>query len=228
MAMTGRELVRRAIEFKGPERLPFIQHITPDVPDDVMESFEIDRAKGGWFLDHPALDDWGCVWERAQDSITRDIGQVVYSPLEENWAAFDSYMPPDPGDDFYYERIPPLLEEAGERYVMLSSIMTLHERHRFLRGFENALMDYQLEPDKTHNLLDMILEFRVRQFQEINRRFGGRVDGLFLTEDWGTQEAPFVAIDVFEEFYRERYKVMADAAHDNGLHTILHSCGKVN
>jgi hypothetical protein len=39
--MTSRELVERAIEFGTPERLPFWQHVLPDVPDDVCDCWEM-------------------------------------------------------------------------------------------------------------------------------------------------------------------------------------------
>ena len=51
--MTGYELVRSAIEFESPERLPFFQHVLTKVPDDVTDSWEMDRAKAGWFFDTP-------------------------------------------------------------------------------------------------------------------------------------------------------------------------------
>ncbi len=79
--MESREIVRRAIEFEGPPRLPFWQHSShkmPGFPDDVCNIWEMDRAEAGWFFDNPAPDDWGCQWE-TKDS--RNMGQVVVCPL---------------------------------------------------------------------------------------------------------------------------------------------------
>ena len=45
--MSGYELVRKAIEFDSPERLPFFQHVTANAPDDVCDSWEMDRQKAG-------------------------------------------------------------------------------------------------------------------------------------------------------------------------------------
>jgi len=230
--MTGRELVTRALEFRNPDRLPFIQHKIPDLPDDVLECFEVDRAKAGWFLDHPDWDDWGCLWQSVDPSHKHDIGQVVHHPLDD-WSAFDraaasQWRPPNPRDPFYYERIEPVLAQAGGRYVMLSSSMVLNERHRALRGFDKALLDYYLEPERTNRLLDMMTEFHIDQIDEIHRRFGDRVHGIWTSEDLGTQEAPFLPPDVVEEYYLARYRAFADAAHAHGYHIIMHSCGKIN
>jgi len=222
--MTGRELVTRAIEFRRPERPPFFQHKLTEFPDDVCDCWETDRARAGWFFDHPAMDDWGCGWERVSEN---NMGQVTHHPLED-WAAFDRFRPPDPRDPFYFERVEPVLAEARGRYVLVSEHFNLVERHHMLRGFANAMLDYCLEPEKTSRLLDMILEFRVARFDEIRRRFGDRVHGVFLTDDWGTQQGTFVQNAVFEEFFLERYRRLVRAAHDAGLHVILHSCGRIN
>lgn len=222
--MSSHELVTRAIEFRHPERLPFFQHKVLDIPDDVCDCWEMDRQKRGWFFDNPAEDDWGCGWE----SVTCcNMGQVVHHPLAD-WSAFDKFLPPDPRDDFYYSRIDPVISAANERYVVLGAHFNLIERHHMLRGFDAAMLDYYLEPEKTHRILDMILEFRVRQFEEAAARFGNRVHGFFLTDDWGTQQGPFVDKRIFEEFFLERYRWLVNEAHSHKYHIILHSCGRVN
>ncbi len=43
--MTGYELVKKAIEFDGPDRLPFFQHVCRQAPDDVCDSRELDRHR---------------------------------------------------------------------------------------------------------------------------------------------------------------------------------------
>jgi len=90
--VTGYELVKKAIEFDGPERLPFFQHVYPGAPDDVCDSWELDRQTAGWFFDTPLPDDWGCIWEVTD---VKNMGQAARGPLE-NWAHLDTYRPPDP------------------------------------------------------------------------------------------------------------------------------------
>ena len=76
--MQSREIVRRTIEFKNPSRLPFFQHAIADVPDDVCDTWEMDRARNGWFFDTPGMDDWGCGWTVTD---VKNMGQVVEHPL---------------------------------------------------------------------------------------------------------------------------------------------------
>jgi uroporphyrinogen-III decarboxylase len=223
--MHRREIVRRAIEFDSPPRLPFWQSVLPDVPNDVCDCWEMDRAKRGWFFDNAAEDDWGCGWAVPADA--KNMGQVVHHPLSD-WSKLDSYRPPNPRDPFYFERIDGVIREAADRYVVVACHFNLMERLHMLHGFPETLADFCLEPARIEKVLDMVLEFKLAMFDELHRRFGDRVDGLFCTDDWGTQLGTFISGRMFEDFFLKRYRVMVDAVHSHGWHFMLHSCGKVN
>jgi len=222
--MESREIVARAIEFRRPPRLPFFQHQVHDVPDDVCDCWEMDRQKAGWFFDTIADDDWGCGWDNAGQN---NMGQVVRHPIED-WADLRRWQPPDPRDPFYFARLHDAISDARGRYVVVTSHFNLIERLHMLHGFRQTLEDLHLEPDRIERLLDIILEWKLDHFQELHRRFGDRVHGLFLTDDWGTQAGPFISGAMFESFFLERYRRLVDAIHGHGWHCILHSCGRIN
>lgn len=231
--MTGREIVRRAIEFDSPPRLPFflggfwsekLSAVTENFPNDVCDCWEMDRQESGWFFDNPEPDDWGCQWMKTD---VKNMGQVVGHPLED-WSALASYRPPNPRNPFYFDRIEEEIKDAADRYVVITSHFNLFERLHMLHGFARTLEDFYAEPEKMHKLLDMILAFKIEHIEEAARRFGDRVNGIFLTDDWGTQENTFISSSMFREFFYDRYKQLFDSIHSHGWHVILHSCGKVN
>ena len=222
--MESHEIVARSIEFRDPPRLPFWQHVVDFAPDDVCDCWEMDRGQAGWFFDHPVEDDWGCLWTRTEQ---KNMGQVVGHPLR-NWAALKTYRPPDAKEPFYFERLGREMANAGDRYVVVTSHFNLIERVHMLHGFTDTLVDLYEAPQKVEKLLDMVLEWKIEHFGELHRRFGDRVRGLFLTDDWGTQEAPFIAPKMFREIFLERYRTLATAIHGHGWHFILHSCGRIN
>jgi len=231
--MDRREIVRRAIEFDTPPRLPFflggswsdkLSAVTADFPNDVCDCWEMDRQESGWFFDNPVQDDWGCQW-RTTD--VNNMGQVVGHPLED-WGALSTYRPPDPRNPFYFARIEDGIRDAGDRYVVITSHFNLIERLHMLHGLVRTLEDFYLEPEKMHGLLDMILAYKIEHIAEAARRFGDRVNGIFLTDDWGSQDNTFVSRSMFKEFFFDRYKQLFDSIHGHGWHVILHSCGKVN
>ena len=230
--MERKEIVRRAIEFDMPPRLPFFLGSAwtkkllkqfEDFPNDFCDSWEMDRQEAGWFFDNAAPDDWGCQWKT---TTSKNMGQVVSHPLE-NWNKLDSYTPPDPKNPFYFKRIDEEIQDAGDRYTIITSHFNLIERLEMLRGFANTLVDFYMEPEKINKVLDMILEYKVEHIREAGRRFGDRVNGIFLTDDWGTQENTYISQDLFREFFLDRYKELYKVVHDNGWHVIQHSCGNV-
>jgi uroporphyrinogen-III decarboxylase len=231
--MESREIVRRAIEFDTPPRLPFflggswsdkLSSVIQGFPNDVCDCWEMDRQENGWFFDNPEPDDWGCGWAKTE---VENMGQVVSHPLAD-WSKLAKYNPPDPRNPFYFDRIEDELKDAGDRYVVLTSHFNLFERLHMLHGFDKTLMDFYLAPEKIHKLLDIILEFKIEHVTEAERRFGDRVHGLFLTDDWGTQNNTFISRKLFKEFFYGRYVELFDTIHNLGWHVMLHSCGKVN
>jgi hypothetical protein len=225
--MKPREIVRRAIEFKSPPRLPFWQHWNhkvPGAPDDVCNIWEMDRAQAGWFFGSPGMDDWGCQWGTTE---VKNIGQVVRPPLA-TWADLAGYRAPDPRNPFYYERLGPLIDAAADRYVALTAHSLLFSRLHKLRGFAATMEDFYSFPEQVNELLDRIVEFKIQQCEELRRWFGDRIDGLFVADDWGTQQGTFVGQNTFDEFFAPRYRRIFDAIHACGWHVILHSCGRIN
>jgi len=168
--MESREIVRRAIEFDSPPRLPFfigsfwcdeLNAGADEFPNDVCDSWEMDRQEAGWYFDNAAPDDWGCGWEATE---VKNMGQVVSHPLED-WSKLDSYKPPNPRNPFYFKRVEEEIKDAGDRYVVITSHFNLNERLEMLHGFARTLEDYYLEPEKIHRTLDMILEYKIAHIE---------------------------------------------------------------
>lgn len=224
MSMSSREIVKRAIEFRHPPRLPFWQHEVVEAPDDVCDIWEMDRAQSGWFFDNPVTDDWGCRWARTEID---NMGQVTGHPLAD-WSALDAYRPPNPRNPYYFARLEEKLADAADRYVVVTSHFNLLERLHMLHGFAATMEDFYLQPDEVERVLDLVLEFKLAQFDELYRRVGDRVDGIFMTDDWGTQQGTFVGPQIFDHFFAARYRRLFGALHDHGWHAILHSCGRIN
>ena len=231
--MESREIVRRAITFQTPPRLPFflggswskrLSAVIEGFPNDVCDCWEMDRQESGWYFDNPEPDDWGCQWATTE---VKNMGQVVGHPLAD-WTALAAYRPPNPRNPFYFARIEEGIADAGDRYVVLTSHFNLIERLHMLHGFARTLEDFYLEPRNIHRLIEMILNYKLEHLDEAARRFGDRVQGVFLTDDWGTQDRTLVSRDVFREFFLDRYRQLFDAIHGHGWHAILHSCGRVN
>lgn len=90
---------------------------------------------------------------------------------------------------------------------------------------ENALMDFYLYPEQTHKLMRALTDFFKVLIERAKRE--QNADGIFVSDDIGTQKSPFFSMDVFLEFFKPYYKELIDTAHKNGMHFWLHCCGNI-
>lgn len=112
-----------------------------------------------------------------------------------------------------------------KKYRVLYWWYWLFERHWWLRGMENALVDFYEYPEETHKLYSVLTDFYIKIILNAKKYYD--IDGVFITDDIGTQKAPFFSITIFREFFKPYYKKLVDAAHKAGLHVWMHSCGNI-
>lgn len=221
MPISSCEVVRRAIEFDGPDRLPvrFDALGTSDVhmvwTNQIIPMGQTEREN---------LDEWGCFWIRSEMA---NMGQVKGHPLE-NWVALKNYKWPDPHNSSFYKGMEDRFEGCEGKYVLTGIFMLLFERMHSLRGMENVLSDLYLEKEHIEMVADRIVEYDIAVIQNIAKRFPGRIHGFSFTDDWGTESATFISPEMWRKFFKSRYKRIFDAAHGVGWHVWMHTCGKVN
>jgi len=219
--MNSYETVKRAIEFKKPERLP-VEFGTLGISDTRWVSWN--QTGTGDNSKREAYDEWGCLWVRSEQS---NMGQVKGHPLE-SWSSLDAFKWPDPDDPGFYTGMEERFEGTEGKYIITGIFMLIFERMHSLRGFENTLTDLYLEREKIERLADRIVDFDIAVIENISRRFPGRIHGFSFTDDWGTELSTFVSPALWDEFFKLRYKKVFDAAKKAGWHLWMHSCGKIN
>ena len=223
MSMSSYEVVRRAIEFETPDRLPLS---FPSLGLNDYHAVRWAQIGTGDRALRETMDEWGCTWERSE---VANMGQVKGHPLDD-WSALARYRWPDPDDPAYYAKMEAQFAGSEGKYIRTSIFMLLFERMHALRGFENTLADLYLERERIEMLADRIVEFDLGIIAQHRRgAFPASVHGFTFTDDWGTraghlhQPAPVG-------------RVLPAALHSAsstrptlpGWHVWMHSCGKVN
>lgn len=221
MAMSSYEVVRRAIRFERPDRLP--------LSFDALAMNDFHRVSWNKIGtgDHAyrrTLDEWGCTWQRSE---VPNMGQVKGHPLQD-WKALDHFRWPDPDDPAFYEGMEERFAGSDNKYVTTSIFMLIFERMHALHGFQQTLADLYLEPERIEMLADRIVEFDLGIIHNIHRRFPSEIHGFSFTDDWGTEQATFISPDAWDTFFKPRYQRIFDACHEIGWTIHMHSCGKVN
>ena len=90
-----------------------------------------------------------------------------------------------------------------------------------LLGFENALVDFLLEPEDMHELIDYITEFRLEHFKLLVENI--RPDVMLFHDDWGAKNNLFMSPEVWREFIKPAYEKLYGYLHDQGILIMHHA-----
>jgi uroporphyrinogen decarboxylase len=170
-------------------------------------------------------DEWGTQWQHAPGGVG---ASTVSNPLQD-WSQLDEYLArhlPDPHAPGRLDGVRPALAQHGQRkYFGGMAHMALFERFHCLRGMERAFADFFLYPREVDRLLGALTDY----FLELIGAWGqlSHLDGLFITDDWGTQLSLMISPRMWRQFFAARYRRLCEEAHRLGMQVIFHSCGNV-
>jgi len=219
MTLTSREIVWKAIRFEGPPRVP---RLLPEPWGADIVSPAIGRAPG-WEPSVEGEDEWGCVWRQTE---VKNMGQVAVHPLDD-WRKLDDYLWPDfTIPERYTEPVAQIDRDEGKFVVGVLSGYGFLSRMDMLRGTENFLCDHYLHPDELGHLADRVVELRLQAIRGWAQT--GKVDAVWIFDDWGVQDRLLIRPELWRQFYKPRYARMIAEAHRYGLAFIVHSCGKID
>ena len=97
---------------------------------------------------------------------------------------------------------------------------SLYERAWTLRGIENLLMDFYINPDFVNKLLDAICDYNIAQ---IDKALTYPIDAVYFGDDWGQQKGLIMGYDIWKEFLYPRIKRMYQHVRKAGKYVMIHS-----
>lgn len=232
--MTSRERVIAAIEFQGPDRVPFHHAVFPGAlwrhgqrlvelleryPDDFgNRRFSIPPRPKEEGTFETYTDEWGSLWVRKPGYTTGEVKR----PALEDWGRWKGYQfPPLPPEE-RFEALKARLASPERDWYAFGSGGTLFERLQFLRGTENLLMDLAEDREELHELADRIVEWNLRH---IVLYLKAGVDGIYFADDWGAQDRLLIHPQRWREFFKPRYRRMFEVVKDAGKHIFFHTDG---
>lgn len=216
--MTGRERVRSAVLFQGPDRIPRA------LPEPWGSDF-LDAGAGAdpnWKPNKPGEDEWRCVWEK--DPEEKTMGQVTFHPLSD-YSMLADFSFPDYSLPARYENTrKAVTANKEEKFVLAGIPLSLIHRLEYLRGHVEAWTDPYEYPDELGMLLDKFADIAIEAIRKL-AEIG--VDGIISCDDWGLQDRPMVSPDIFREFFAPRYARVYGYAREHDILCFLHSCGHI-
>jgi len=231
----ARERIVRALAFQETDIVPY--HIDFTIPArlkmaEYLGDLEFDRkinnhlafvkaiAPGAFVEVAPGFirDEWGVVWNRTLDPDIGNPEPVFSSP------SLVGYRFPDPFDPKRFLPIVPFVERNRGKFKLLRETYTLFERAWSLRGMENLLRDFLMNPDFVNDLFNHIAAFHLTV---IDRALDMGLDGVHFGDDWGWQGGLIMGAPLWRKFIKPRMAEMISLVKRKGKKAFLHCCGKV-
>ena len=234
--MEKREVVKRALHFQGIPYVPWhfkftveareklIKYLQGKDIEEYLQNHLLELGNDIGFFEYLGnnlyQDVFGVIWDR---SIDKDIGNVNGTVLPE--PTLQGYTFPDPLDKRYFEDIPGKIQQHGDKFRLFAIGFSLFERAWTLRGMENLLMDFLVNPGFVHELMNAITDYNIAQ---IEKAFTYDIDGIELGDDWGQQRGLIMGYESWKEFIYPYLKRTYKAIKDKGKYVFIHSCGDVD
>ena len=98
---------------------------------------------------------------------------------------------------------------------------------RFQRGSEQFFVDLALEPKNAEILLDKVNECAISFLEKCMEKIKGLVDGVYVGDDFGTQNGLAISPSMWRKYIKPRYKKLVSVVKKYGLKYCHHSCGGV-
>jgi len=117
------------------------------------------------------------------------------------------------------------LKENYDVYVLCTIWGSHWEKAYFCRGIENFLCDMLIDPDWSHDLLNMIIRKNIVMLENI--LCCKDLDGILLGSDWGTQKDLIMSPQTFREMLKDGEIQEYELVKKYGKDVFVHSCGNI-
>jgi len=226
--MKSKERVLRALEFRGPDRVPVCTLHRPAKPfyaylfnllclkSDIQPTSVIYRKKK--IDSQHSVDAWGAVWRSLGNK-----GEVVQSPLK-TWEGLATLKAPDYLTADSIRFIKTMRRLYPNRFLIGNLPDMIFSRCHYLRGYVPFMEDLYDEPEKIKALVDMIVKLN---FDLIDNYAALGADCVMGADDLGLQNSLMISPALWREIFKPGYAAMIKRAHEKGIKFILHSCGYI-
>lgn len=118
------------------------------------------------------------------------------------------------------------IQKKRERCLMIANANPF-ESAWYMRGFERMLMDFALNPELAHEIMERVTDFHVQHFGKMLEAAEGAVDLAFTADDIAGQNGLLISLEMWEEFIKPCQVRLNRRIHEFGVKVIYHSDGAV-
>lgn len=202
--------------------------VATGAPDPARWTLEI-RDAGDY---RELTDEYGMGWRQPkQGGLYYDL---CYSPLADvaSPAEVEAYPWPDPADAHRFTNLRADCERVVHEEQRASAckgiIPGTLEVSLWMRGFERFFMDLVVDPKLAASILDKALEVKLGYWEAVFDRIGDILDVVYDADDYGSQQAPLIAPDLWRKMIKPRIAELYAFVHSRSQAKVfLHSDGNI-
>ena len=210
----------KAMRFEGPECIPVSVSILPSAWMKYREELdeivgrhpllfgdkEADRdydAVGGTYVAGEHVDVWGCVWSNVKTGMESIVtGHPVPTRAD-------------------VRRLEMPAENAGLPHGFMFLRLT------DLRGFEEAMLDFVEEPPELQRLIDVVLEYNLRQARLLLETLDAGPQIVYFGDDLGMQDALPMRPETWRKYLKPCYERIYGPFREAGHFVYMHTDGHI-
>jgi len=229
------ERVLKALNRKQPDRVPSIEwEIDEKLIDsllpggnllDFIEWTDLDGVsifedtEKTFISENTFIDEWGVTFQKTDEIYPISIDYPIKKPSD-----LAKHILPDPCAPVRFASLVSAVERFKGKRAILFRAHDVFSIPRYLRGIENLLMDFILNPDLLRELVQISVTYNTAL---INRAVELGADAIFLTDDYSDNRGPMMSPKHFREFLLPGFQHTINAIHKAGVPAIKHTDGNI-
>ncbi|GAI97010.1 unnamed protein product, partial [marine sediment metagenome] len=148
------------------------------------------------------VDEWGIRWKVIQYDTKYGKGrytEIIGHPLA-NDVTVNTYIAPDPNRQELYREAQKLIDNYKIDYFIVGvTVTTIFETAWALRGMENLLMDFIINPGLAEEILNIPYHYHLAAAKKLTEM---GVDMIWMGDDVGTQKAMMFSPQIWRKFFK--------------------------
>jgi len=239
--LTGLERILRTIKLQEPDIVPHFEDIIdkkvrdailPDSSfDDFVEFMDMDGVclfdrESAW--KYKALDESKGIYQDQWGGTVRFTQEVDGHPLTpaiKSEKDLDAYVPPDPDEDWRYERLKQLVKRfKGRRAIILEVSDALRVAGDFLLGDVAYFKAMITNPDLVDRVNEIVDNY---QLKYVKNCLDVGADIVFSCGDWAMTQGPLVSPKFIKRFVAPSFQKIAKYSHERGVPCLKHTDGNI-
>jgi len=130
---------------------------------------------------------------------------------------------------FDYSVIPNKIKAIRAKHdvAIIAGRGNIFETSWYMRGFEKMFMDFVLNPELAHYILEKVTSFFIEHARKILEAGKGEIDLYFTADDIGGQNGLLMSLEMWEKFIKPYHTRLNKVIHKFGAKVVYHTDGSI-